>query len=159
MDRAKRALRWLAGHAHANVVLPALVAAGLLAYIASLASALKNAAAPRAAIERVWWIVLLLTFPHLAARLYAWYDLMREMGIEVPCREALRGELRGADRGAVAGQRDAAAGPAAIPAGLRVYGANHRLVGTVESANGDGIRVNGRTLLREDANARDETAG
>lgn len=89
MDRAKRAVRWLADHAHANIVLPTLVAAGLLAYVASLASAPKNAAALWATIERVWWIVLLLTFPYLAARLYVWNTLMRELGIEVPFREAL----------------------------------------------------------------------
>lgn len=89
MDRVKRAFNWLREHAHANVVLPAIVGAGLLAYVASLASAPKNAAALWAAIKQVWWIVLLLTFPYLVARLYVWNDLMRELGVRVPFRQAL----------------------------------------------------------------------
>ncbi|HEX5504487.1 MAG TPA: lysylphosphatidylglycerol synthase transmembrane domain-containing protein [Thermomicrobiales bacterium] len=89
MDRVKRAFSWLREHAHPNIVLPVLVGAGLLAYVASLASAPKNAAALWATIKQVWWLVLLLTFPYLVARLYVWNALMRELGVRVPFRQAL----------------------------------------------------------------------
>lgn len=81
--------QWLRRHAHAKIVLPVIVAAALLAYVASLASTPQAAHALGVVMQRVWWIVLLLTIPYLAARAYVWNDLMRELGITTPFRRLL----------------------------------------------------------------------
>jgi len=89
MTRVTHGLRWLRRHAHVHIVLLVIVAVGLLAYVASLASTPRAAHALGVATRQVWWIVLLLTIPYLAARAYVWNDLMRELGIKTPFRRLL----------------------------------------------------------------------
>jgi uncharacterized membrane protein YbhN (UPF0104 family) len=89
MTRLKQGLCWLRRHLHFKVVFPAIVAAGLLAYVASLASTPGATQALALVTQKVWWIVLLLTIPYLAARAYVWNDLLQELGLAVPLRQLL----------------------------------------------------------------------
>lgn len=89
MTHLTQGFHWLRRHAHGKVVVPVLVAAGLLAYVASLASAPQAAHALAVVLRQVWWIVLLLTPPYLAARLYVWHALLRELGLTAPFRRLL----------------------------------------------------------------------
>jgi hypothetical protein len=105
MTHIAHGLKWLLHHAHAKIVVPIVVAAGLLAYVASLASTPQAARELGTVTQQVWWIVLALTIPYLAARAYVWKDLMQELGLRVPLRRrstillaglvflSLRGEL------------------------------------------------------------------
>lgn len=89
MTRIKQSLQWLRCHAHPNIVVPVVVAAGLIAYVASLASTPDAARALALVMRRIWWIVLLLTIPYLIARAYVWNDLLRELGLAIPLRRLL----------------------------------------------------------------------
>jgi uncharacterized membrane protein YbhN (UPF0104 family) len=66
-----------------------MVAAGLLAYVAKIVSNPRSTGQLWAALQGAWWMVLLLTFPYLACRLYVWNDLMRELGLRIPWRPVL----------------------------------------------------------------------
>jgi hypothetical protein len=82
-------LQELLRHAHLNIVVPVLVAAGLLSYVASLASTPQAARELVVVARHVWWIVLALIFPYLALRLYLWRDLLRLLNLKVPFRRLL----------------------------------------------------------------------
>lgn len=89
MSCIKQGLHWLRCHAHLKVVLPVIIAAGLLAYVASLAGTPQAAHALALVLRRIWWIVLLLTIPYLGARAYVWNYLLRELGLVIPLRRLL----------------------------------------------------------------------
>src|SRR5690349_5123357 len=89
MTRLKQGLWWLRRHLHFKVVFPVIVAAGLLAYVASLVSTPQATQALAMVTQQVWWIVLPLTIPYLVARAYVWNDLMQELGLAVPLRRLL----------------------------------------------------------------------
>ena len=82
-------LQELLRHAHLNLVVPVLVAAGLLSYVANLARTPQAARELVVIARHVWWIVLVLIFPYLAARLYVWHDLLRLLNLKVPFRRLL----------------------------------------------------------------------
>ncbi|MGH2410284.1 MAG: lysylphosphatidylglycerol synthase transmembrane domain-containing protein, partial [Chloroflexota bacterium] len=81
--------RWTRAHAHPKVVIPIIVGLGLLAYVASLASAPQSSGQLWTVLRRVWWIALVLTIPYFVARLWVWNDLLRRLGITVKFRRLL----------------------------------------------------------------------
>jgi uncharacterized membrane protein YbhN (UPF0104 family) len=89
MSRLSDGVQWLRRHAYFKIVLPALVAAGLLTYVADMASSSHSLHVLGLVLEHVWWIALLLTIPYLAARVYVWNHLMRELNLFIPMRRLL----------------------------------------------------------------------
>ena len=73
-------------HAHVRVVLPAMVATGLTAYVISIAVAPKSAGQLWQIVKSTWWLILLLTPPYLAIRAMVWRSLLKELNIEIPWR-------------------------------------------------------------------------
>jgi uncharacterized membrane protein YbhN (UPF0104 family) len=74
-------------HVSVRVVLPLLVALGLLAYVSSVAVARQSGDQLLLILGQTWWLVLLLTFPYLAARLLVWHILLRQLRITIPWRQ------------------------------------------------------------------------
>ncbi len=87
-SRIRRLGRWIRQHANIKYILPVAVALGLIAWIVSIASAPQSAAELWTVVQRTWPIVLVLTFPYLAARAFIWYRLLVQLGIRVPPRQA-----------------------------------------------------------------------
>lgn len=79
---------WAREHANLQTILPVIVALGMLAYVASVAAAPRSATELWTVFQQTWVIVLVLTFPYLAARAMVWYRLMTQLGIRVPIRQA-----------------------------------------------------------------------
>jgi len=70
-----------------TVIVPLVVALGLLAYVSYIASARQSAGQLLTIAKQTWLVILLLTFPYLGARALVWYELLQQLGIEVPWRE------------------------------------------------------------------------
>jgi uncharacterized membrane protein YbhN (UPF0104 family) len=88
-SRHERILGWLRRHAQVQVILPAAVGIGLVAYIISLATAPNSGGQLWAIVRSTWWIILLLTIPYLAIRAFVWRRLLQELGITIPWRPLL----------------------------------------------------------------------
>lgn len=72
-----------------TVVLAAIVALGLLAYVAYVASARGSLTELWRIVQGTWILILLLTFPYLAARAVVWYQLLRQLKIRVSWGEMI----------------------------------------------------------------------
>jgi uncharacterized membrane protein YbhN (UPF0104 family) len=81
LQRSERILRWLRAHVTVRAVVPALLALGLLAYVADLANAPHSGAELGAVIRSTWWVVFLLTVPYLAARAIVWWQLLDQLDV------------------------------------------------------------------------------
>lgn len=84
----RRFMRWIGRHANVQTILPLAVALGMLAYVSSLAAAKNSGAELANIIGQTWALILILTFPYLAARALVWYRLLSQLGIRVPLRQA-----------------------------------------------------------------------
>jgi uncharacterized membrane protein YbhN (UPF0104 family) len=83
-DRIKK---WLREQAKVEVVLPVVVAAGLLGYVLSIAVAPRSASQLWAVIQQTWLPILILTLPYLASRLWVWNRLLLQLGFTIPWRQ------------------------------------------------------------------------
>jgi uncharacterized membrane protein YbhN (UPF0104 family) len=84
----RRLRRWLRRYAGIRYVLPTAIALGLIAWIATIASAPRSANDLWVVLQQTWVVILVLTFPYLAARALVWYRLLAQLGIHVPWRQA-----------------------------------------------------------------------
>lgn len=73
--------------ADATILIPLVVALGLLAFVSYLASARHSGTQLVTIAQHTWFLILLLTFPYLLARALVWYELLQEVGISVSPRE------------------------------------------------------------------------
>jgi uncharacterized membrane protein YbhN (UPF0104 family) len=87
-DRFSAAKGWLREHGNLQTILPIAIALGMLAYVASVASAKNSATELLQVLSQTWIPVLLLTFPYLIARALVWYGLLTQLNIRVPVRQA-----------------------------------------------------------------------
>ncbi|HEV3310858.1 MAG TPA: lysylphosphatidylglycerol synthase transmembrane domain-containing protein [Chloroflexota bacterium] len=69
-----------------SIIIPAVIAAGLLAIVSRIAANRGSAAELWALLQQTWVLVLILTIPYLAARALVWRELLAELGIKVPVR-------------------------------------------------------------------------
>lgn len=72
-----------------SVVIAGIVGLGLLAYVSYLASVRNASGELWIIVRQSWLIILLLTFPYLAARALVWYELLEQLEINVPWRQLL----------------------------------------------------------------------
>ena len=72
-----------------RVVVPIAVTLGLVGYVSAIAAAPESGGQLWTAVQRTWWVVLLLTAPYVAARALLWHELLEQLGIEVPWRPTL----------------------------------------------------------------------
>jgi uncharacterized membrane protein YbhN (UPF0104 family) len=84
--RGRRLGGWVRRHVSVRVVLPLLVAGGFLAYVSTVAVARQSGDELWHIIQDTWWLVLLLTFPYLAARLLVWNMLLSQLRVTIPWR-------------------------------------------------------------------------
>jgi uncharacterized membrane protein YbhN (UPF0104 family) len=80
-QRCERVLHWLRAHVTVRAVIPALLALGLLAYVADLANAPHSGAELGMLVQRTWWIVFVLTVPYLATRALVWWELLDQLDV------------------------------------------------------------------------------
>lgn len=85
----KRLGGWLRHRARLQIVVPAIIAVGLVAYVISVAIAPKSGGELWDILRATWWIVLLLTFPYLALRAFIWRRLLAELNIRIAWRTLL----------------------------------------------------------------------
>jgi len=72
-----------------SIVIPLLVGLGTLAYVAYLGVSRHSSAEFATIVGETWWLVLLLTFPYLGARILVWRDLLEQLGIHVTPRQLI----------------------------------------------------------------------
>jgi uncharacterized membrane protein YbhN (UPF0104 family) len=80
--------RWLREHGNVQTIFPIAIALGMLAYVASVASAKNSASELLQVLGETWLPILLLTFPYLIARALVWFGLLTQLHIRVPVRQA-----------------------------------------------------------------------
>jgi uncharacterized membrane protein YbhN (UPF0104 family) len=78
--------RRLRGLFRMRVLIPAIIAAGMLAYVSYAASARNSGPELLNVLQQTWVLFLLLMFPYLLCRLLVWYQLLRELRVDVPLR-------------------------------------------------------------------------
>src|SRR5579884_3640693 len=81
--------QWFKDQAKVEVVAPVVVAFGLLAYVMSVAVAPRSATELWNVIQQDFVVILILTFPYLAARAGVWRLLLRQLGFEISWRQLL----------------------------------------------------------------------
>ncbi|MGH2443117.1 MAG: lysylphosphatidylglycerol synthase domain-containing protein [Chloroflexota bacterium] len=81
-------IQWLRKRLSVRVVVPSIIALGMLVYVATLASAPQSGRELWRVFQQTWILILFLTFPYLLARALVWYRLMSQLGVEVPWRQA-----------------------------------------------------------------------
>jgi uncharacterized membrane protein YbhN (UPF0104 family) len=74
---------WMQRHVRLQVVLPFVVAAGLFGYVLSVAVAPRSASQLLDILRQTWLLILLLTAPYLAFRLFTWRQLLKQLGLVV----------------------------------------------------------------------------
>ncbi|MGH2448202.1 MAG: lysylphosphatidylglycerol synthase domain-containing protein [Chloroflexota bacterium] len=79
-----RVLSWVHHQVDVTILFALAVALGMLAYVSYLASARNSAGELWVIVQQTWLVILILTLPYLAARALVWYDLLRELDIQVP---------------------------------------------------------------------------
>jgi uncharacterized membrane protein YbhN (UPF0104 family) len=84
-----RRLAGLARRANLSVIVALVVGLGLLAYVSYLASVRSASGELWTIVGRSWLVVLLLTFPYLAARALVWYELLNQLQVRVPWRQLM----------------------------------------------------------------------
>lgn len=77
---------WLREQLKIEIVVPVIVAAGLLGYVVSIAVAPRSASQLWVVVQQAWLLILVLTFPYLAARLFVWRRLLEQLGLDIPLR-------------------------------------------------------------------------
>ena len=85
----QRAGKWLREQAKAEIVLPVIIAAGLLAYVSSVAAAPRSGGELWLVVQHTWFLILVLTIPYLAARALVWHELLLRVCIRIPWRQLL----------------------------------------------------------------------
>ena len=70
-----------------SILLPLVIALGMLAYVSYLAAAPHRGAQLWSIVHQTWPLVVILIVPYLAARLLVWYRLLSQLGIVVPWRQ------------------------------------------------------------------------
>src|SRR5438874_7005471 len=70
-----------------SILLPVVIALGLLAYVSYLAAAPHSGAQLWSIVRQTWLLVVILIVLYLAARLLVWYTLLGQLGIAVPWRQ------------------------------------------------------------------------
>jgi uncharacterized membrane protein YbhN (UPF0104 family) len=88
-ERSERVLHWLRAHVTVRAVAPLVLALGLLAYVADLASAPHSGAELWTLIRSTWWIVFILTVPYLVTRAIVWWELLDQLDVRVRIRPFL----------------------------------------------------------------------
>lgn len=83
--KQRRIWRWLLWIRQVDftIILALFVALGLLAYVSYVASARGSLAELWRIVQDTWLLILILTFPYLAARALVWYELLQQLGIRV----------------------------------------------------------------------------
>jgi uncharacterized membrane protein YbhN (UPF0104 family) len=70
-----------------SILLPLVIALGLLAYVSYLGAAPHGGAQLWSIVQQTWLLVVILIALYLAARLLVWYTLLSQLGIAVPWRQ------------------------------------------------------------------------
>jgi uncharacterized membrane protein YbhN (UPF0104 family) len=70
-----------------SILLPLVIALGLLAYVSYLAAAPQGGTQLWSIVRHTWLLVVILIALYLAARLLVWYVLLGQLGIAVPWRQ------------------------------------------------------------------------
>jgi uncharacterized membrane protein YbhN (UPF0104 family) len=79
--------QWIREQSKVQVVLPVVVALGMLAYVSSIAVAPRSGSQLWVIIQRTWLPILILTFPYLAARALVWHELLSQLCLPIPWRQ------------------------------------------------------------------------
>lgn len=79
-------LERLRGLLSARILIPSVVALGLLAYVAYVASARASGGELWSIVKDTWVLILVLTFPYLVCRAVIWHGLLRQLCIRVSWR-------------------------------------------------------------------------
>lgn len=82
-------MKWLGEQAKVEIVLPVAIGLGLLAYVFSLAVGSRSAGQFWVVVQHTWLLILLLTFPYLAARALVWHELLIQVGIKIHWRQLI----------------------------------------------------------------------
>ena len=87
--RLRRLMRWLGRYANLRVVVAALIALGLFAYVIDLASYGDLGGQLGEVVGRVGWAAAALAIPYFALRTLTWHLLLDQVGVRAPLRQTL----------------------------------------------------------------------
>ena len=84
--KAGHGLKRLLLRSNISIVLTTFVAAGMLAFVANLASVKGSGELLLVVLGKTWVLVLILTVPYLVARAFIWQELLAALSVIVPIR-------------------------------------------------------------------------